>query len=68
MVDMITYRQLHLGDDVSDDREYLSDTIMDCDTPPTGSLLLLLPATVHGFGFQDKKWRKSKQRLTLLME
>ncbi|KAJ5263554.1 ATPase AAA-type core [Penicillium angulare] len=57
MVDMITYRQLHSDEDVSEDREYLNDAIMDSDTPPTGNLLLLLPATVHGFGFQDKKWR-----------
>ncbi|KAJ6024683.1 ATPase AAA-type core [Penicillium herquei] len=57
MVDMVTYKQLHSGSEESDEREYLSDATMNSDNPPDGNLLLLLPATVHGFGFQDKKWR-----------
>lgn len=70
MIDMITYRQLHPGfdSDASDNREYLSDMTMDSDTPPEGDLLLLLPATIHGFGFQDKKWRKSKHQSVSLRE
>ncbi|CAG8377073.1 unnamed protein product [Penicillium salamii] len=57
MVDMITYRQLHTEDDTPEDREYLSDGEMEAEEPPDKTFLLLLPTTIHGFGFQDKKWR-----------
>ncbi|KAJ5928290.1 ATPase AAA-type core [Penicillium verhagenii] len=57
MVDMITYRELHPEKDPTEEREYLSDESTEAEDPPDENFLLLLPATVHGFGFQDKKWR-----------
>jgi hypothetical protein len=59
MVDMATYRELHDDKDSTDDREYLSEELMEGENPPGGDFLLLLPASVHGFGFQDKKWSKN---------
>lgn len=58
MVDMVTYQELYPSKDVELNREYLSDGIMEAKMPPDEDFLLHLPATVHGFGFQDKKWRK----------
>lgn len=58
MIDMVTYRELHPEEDALETREYISDEQMESDEPPAGDTLLVLPVTVHGFGFQDKKWRK----------
>ena len=55
---MVTYRELHPEEDALETREYISDEQMESDEPPAGDFLLVLPVTVHGFGFQDKKWRK----------
>lgn len=58
MVDMVTYRELHPEDDPYEEREYLDDDAMEAEEPPSGNFVYLLPPTVQGFGFQDKKWRE----------
>jgi hypothetical protein len=58
MVDMVTYRELHPEDHTPEQREYLEQENMEAEDPPDEDFLLLLPATVHGFGLQDKKWRE----------
>jgi hypothetical protein len=40
-------RQSELGEDVLGD-----------DQIPEGSFALLLPATIHGYGFHNKKWSR----------
>ncbi|KAK4167517.1 P-loop containing nucleoside triphosphate hydrolase [Cladorrhinum sp. PSN259] len=60
MVDVNAYRELH-GDDGSEAdilsfREYLAPELMDADEPPPGLFVQLLPPTIRGFGFHDKKW------------
>lgn len=60
MIDMSAYRTLHV-DTVpapDPDRENLSSLAMDREEPPEDPFVLLLPASVKGFGFHDKKWRK----------
>jgi hypothetical protein len=57
MVDMVTYQTLHPSDDAFQGHEYLSDKEMEEEKPPNGNFLFFLPATIHKFGFQDKKWR-----------
>ncbi|KAJ5654461.1 ATPaseAAA-typecore [Penicillium lividum] len=56
MVDMLTYRTLHSKVDTIKGREYLSDEEMNAEEPPDEMFLHLLPATVQGFAFQEKKW------------
>ncbi|KAF8534602.1 P-loop containing nucleoside triphosphate hydrolase protein [Trichophaea hybrida] len=41
---------------------------MERDEPPDGNFLLLLPATVHGFNLQEKKWVKLMVDRILPME
>jgi hypothetical protein len=60
MVDIQTYKELH--PDKSErqsltDSDELSYETMECDEPPPGPFVLLLPAQIMGFGFHDKKWR-----------
>jgi hypothetical protein len=61
MIDFDTYRQLHpekfksSGPQNSD----ISQECMENDEPPKGPFCLLLPATILGYGFHDKKWSKS---------
>ncbi|KGO38601.1 ATPase, AAA-type, core [Penicillium expansum] len=57
MVDMATYRELHPEEHAPEEPEYLNNETMRAEEPPDDQFLLLLPITVHGFGFQDKKWR-----------
>jgi hypothetical protein len=58
MVDIGTYRQMH-PDAISVHEE--SDVIrVDGITPPEGSFLFILPPTIRGYGFHDKKWSKSR--------
>jgi hypothetical protein len=57
MVDMVTYGELHPDNDPLEEREYLDDDAMEAEEPPNANFVSLLPSTVHGFGFQDKKWR-----------
>ncbi|KAB8225697.1 hypothetical protein BDV33DRAFT_230164 [Aspergillus novoparasiticus] len=55
MVDMQMYQQIHV-DNNPPVREYGGPDVTEA-IPPNDPFLLLLPATIHGFGFHDKKWR-----------
>lgn len=57
MIDVVTYRQLHEPEDETHEREYLSAVVTEKERPED-EILLLLPAEIQGFAFQDKKWRK----------
>lgn len=62
MIDSETYWKLH-GEKEDHQGECLNLEEMDQDEPPDGHFLQLLPYTIIGFGFHDKKWRKSKTLL-----
>jgi hypothetical protein len=63
MVDMVTFQELHAHEDdteaEAEEREYLDVKTSEAEQPPDENFLILLPATVQGFGFHDKSWRKS---------
>lgn len=56
MVDMSTYRELHEDEEPIPERDYLRGELMQAEEPPDEKFLLLLPATIHGFGFKHKDW------------
>lgn len=53
MVDVQIYEQIHPKEHAP--REYIGPNVGDEDAPEV-SFLLLLPATIRGFGFHDQKW------------
>jgi hypothetical protein len=57
MIDLSTYRKMHpeLAEDTGTTRMY-QEGIQDLDIAPEDPFLFLLPATVRGFRFHDKKW------------
>lgn len=59
MIDMNAYRELH-GDGsptyTRSVQEPFDLKLIVGDEPPPGHFLLLLPPTIKGFGFHDKKW------------
>ncbi|OJD32646.1 aaa family atpase [Diplodia corticola] len=58
MIDMKTYQLLHaLHTAESTDRDTLSAPAMAEKNPPGDNFSLLLPPTILGYGFHDKKWR-----------
>lgn len=72
MIDMSTYTDLH-GDvarparenqsetekgSVEEGTRYLGEDEMERSTPPSGPFVLMLPPTIIGFRFHDKKWSK----------
>jgi len=56
MIDMHTYRQMH--PDSIEEHEEKETLPADIDSPPNEDFLLLLPPTIRGYGFHDKKWSK----------
>lgn len=59
MVDDVTYKLMHgEGDDEEnmEDRELLDEGRMSTEEPPEDPFVLLLPATIRGYGFHNKKW------------
>ena len=60
MIDLATYRQMHSDEHHPPQRDELGPAAMDDDEPPGGPFTLLLPASILGFGFHDKKWSKSQ--------
>ncbi|KAE8423462.1 hypothetical protein BDV36DRAFT_290145 [Aspergillus pseudocaelatus] len=54
MVNMQMYQQIHV-DNNPPVREYGGQDVTEA-IPPNNPFLLLLPATIQGFGFHDKKW------------
>ncbi|KAF2498989.1 P-loop containing nucleoside triphosphate hydrolase protein, partial [Lophium mytilinum] len=57
MIDIATYRQLHLDAFSSPQNDETELDATDLEEPPEGPFLLLLPATIRGYGFHDKKWK-----------
>jgi hypothetical protein len=61
MIDFKTYRKMHPGASLFSDKRLRTDDelpkgVMEKDTPPDSQFPLLLPANIHGFNLQDKKW------------
>ena len=70
MVDTETYNLMHISEDVNHDRTELSGDEMRAAKPPAEPFILLLPATIRGYGFHNKKWSKHisvRQYITMLM-
>lgn len=56
MVDMATYNLMHNNDEPIPERAELDEEAMLAKDPPDDAFALLLPATIKGFGFHNKKW------------
>lgn len=56
MIDLPTYGRMHPNTAIVHDTE--SEGIELLETPPKDPFLFLLPASVRGYGFHDKKWSK----------
>jgi hypothetical protein len=61
MIDDTTYKLMHedADDETADAREELDEDSTRADNPPAEPFVLLLPATIRGYGFHNKKWSKS---------
>lgn len=58
MVDIETYKQMH-PESINSREE--SDVInVDDEKLPEGNFLYVLPSTIRGYGFHDKKWSKHR--------
>jgi hypothetical protein len=59
MIDLSTYRKMHPGSEegTRNTRVY-QEGVEDLEEPPENPFLILLPATIRGFRFHDKKWSK----------
>ncbi|KAI4629136.1 uncharacterized protein J4E87_003397 [Alternaria ethzedia] len=62
MVDAEAYKLMHGRDDDPTSKSGLSSEELKKDEPPGGAFTLMLPATMKGYGFHNKKWN------TLLVE
>jgi hypothetical protein len=67
MVDMNTYKLMHEEKDDDEEeakapapREELSDAEMYADAPPAEPFALLLPPSIRGYGFHNKKWSRCR--------
>jgi len=58
MVDMATYKLMHEDEALLTSRAELSDSDMNAEQVPPEPFALLLPATIRGYGFHNKKWSK----------
>lgn len=56
MVDVDTHRTLHPAKYAEYQLTQYEEIDMSKEEPPSGSIRLLMPAKVPGFGFHDKKW------------
>ncbi|CAI9632725.1 unnamed protein product [Alternaria burnsii] len=56
MVDTEAYKLMHSRDDDPITKSELSDAVLESDVPPGGPFTLMLPATIKGYGFHNKKW------------
>ncbi|KAF1921738.1 hypothetical protein BDU57DRAFT_535360 [Ampelomyces quisqualis] len=61
------YNLMHGGEDASHGRTELTGDKMCALAPPTESFLLLLPATIRGHRFHNKKWKERKELIRALM-
>ncbi len=57
MVDAVTYKVMYPDEEVAPERTELSVEEMRNETIPQEPFALLLPATIRGYGFHNKKWR-----------
>ncbi|KAF2195736.1 P-loop containing nucleoside triphosphate hydrolase protein [Zopfia rhizophila CBS 207.26] len=60
MIDLKTYKNLHPPPDQEQraERQLTTSLQLECaEHPPDDDFLLLLPATIRGYGFNDKEWR-----------
>ncbi|EXJ87097.1 hypothetical protein A1O3_04055 [Capronia epimyces CBS 606.96] len=58
MIDTETYKYLHPKQDKLSVTDHPTEVIgVDTVEPPDDTFLLLLPATILGYGFHDKRWR-----------
>ena len=58
MVDMTTYKLMHGEEEVDPERTELRHDETQGEEIPTEPFVLLLPATVKGFGLHNKKWSR----------
>jgi hypothetical protein len=58
MVDMEAYRLMHGRDDDPPRQSELTEDVLGNDEIPEGPFALLLPATINGYGFHNKKWSR----------
>jgi hypothetical protein len=65
MIDMETYKLMHDAEGASPPRFELDHEAMQRDNPPVGPFVLLLPVSIRGFGFHDKKWSKYHLDMTM---
>jgi hypothetical protein len=56
MVDTETYKLMHSSDDEQISHSEISEETLKAANPPEGSFALMLPPTIRGFGFHNKKW------------
>ncbi|CAN9266537.1 unnamed protein product [Alternaria alternata] len=56
MIDMKMYRSIHSPEDDPPRQSELTEDVLGDDEIPEGSFALLLPATINGYGFHNKKW------------
>lgn len=57
---MDMYRRMNSDESESPQKKGdLEPEVMESDEAPEGSFTLLLPATIKGYGLQDKKWSMS---------
>jgi hypothetical protein len=62
MVDDATYKLMHGDEEPVEGREELDENSMRTDALPAEPFVLLLPATIRGYGFHNKKWSKSSHQ------
>lgn len=58
MIDMEAYKVMHVSEDDPGMRDELDDNAMQSRHPPAEPFELLLPGSIRGYGFHNKKWGK----------
>jgi len=56
MVDAEAWKLMHGRDNDPVTQSELSSDVLKDDEPPGGAFTLMLPATIKGYGFHNKKW------------
>jgi hypothetical protein len=63
MIDMEAYKLMRGRDDNPANQSELGNNELENEEPPSGAFILMLSATIKGYGFHDKKWRMLKKSL-----